>query len=129
MPNQSLTDFIATTNSDLERINELLNKTDAIETVYGIITRISKEEQVSFNILLVEIDNHGKFQKTEEVRKIKCESDFKPYMTGQYSLSSISREEFISFIEESLKNNFEEVFTFKIINGRIVQIHQGASLS
>jgi len=116
MPNQNLDQFIKSTALELNRIEDLLNKVDGLETVYGIITGLDKSREVILNVEL---------EDTQENIQIKIAENCTSYMIAQFGVAPIDTEEFLKLLEEELKNGFPQGFTFKIVNGKAVQIYQG----
>ncbi|SCY55919.1 hypothetical protein [Alkaliphilus peptidifermentans] len=116
MPDENLNQFIIATTFDLNRIEDLLNKVDGLETVYGIITGLDKSREVILDVELAD---------TQENIQIKLAENCTVYMVGQFARAPIDTEKFLTLMEEDLKNGFKQGFTFKIVNGRVVQIYQG----
>ncbi len=116
MPHQNLDQFIRSITLELNRIEDLLNKVDRLETVYGIITGIDKSREVILNVELAD---------TQENVQIKLAEDCTQYMITEIARVPIDTEEFIKMVEQDLKNDFQQGFTFKIVNGKAVQIYQG----
>ncbi len=108
--------FIRSTILELNRIEDLLNKVDGFETVYGIITGIDESREIILNVELAD---------TQEKIQIKLAENCTAYMIAQFSLALIDTEEFVKLLEEEIKNGFPQGFTFKIVNGKAVQIYQG----
>lgn len=118
-------DFVRDTQAQLERLEELLNKTDALETVYGLITSISGDQEISFNILTVEVDDLGEYIPSERNRLIRSENDFTAYLISETGLVSSSQEKFLNTVENEIQDNNQMPYTFKIVKGKAVQIYQG----
>lgn len=125
IPNQDLDQFIWSTIAELNRIEDLLNKIDGLETVYGVITDLNKSSQISLNVRVAKLDVKGNYHDTQENIEIKLAENYTPYMVGQFTLAPIDNEEFIKVVEQDLKNDFQQGFTFKIVKGKVVQIYQG----
>ena len=120
-----LNSYIKSADANSQRLEDLLNKTDVIETEYGMNTSIYKGDQISLNILPLEVDNQGEYIKGQWNRTIRCDNDFTPYLISEIGLVAISRESFIESIESEIEDNSEIPYTFKIVRGRAVQIYQG----
>lgn len=116
MPNEDLNQFIIATRMELNRIEDLLNKIDGLETVYGIITGLDKSREV-----ILDVELHD----TQESIQIKFAENCTVYMIGQFTLGPIDTEEFLELLEKELVDGLPQGFTFKIVNGKAVQIHQG----
>ena len=116
MRNQNLNQFVRLTKLELNRIEDLLNKVDGLETVYGIITGLDQSREVILNVELAD---------TQENIQIKLAEDYTPYMITEIALAPIDTEEFVKVIEKDLKNESPQGFTFKILNGKAVQVYQG----
>lgn len=118
MPNSDLTQFVSATTLELARIEELLNKMDGIETVYGKITdlKINDEKEMT---LVVEIP------KQQEVVTLELTENCTFRVVGQFSLVPIETKEFVAMITQNLEDNFYDRFTFKMIGEKVVQIYQG----
>lgn len=116
MPNQNLDQFIKATILELDRIEDLLNKVDGLETIYGTITELDKSREIILNVELAD---------TQENVQIKLADNCTQYMIAQFARAPIDTEEFLKLLEEDLKNESPQGFTFKIVNGKAVQIYQG----
>ena len=116
MPDENLNQFIIATTLDLNRMEDLLNKVDGLETVYGIITGLDKSRGVTLDVELAD---------TQESIKIKLADNCTVYMAGQFTRGQIDTATFIKMVEQDLKNDFQQGFTFKMVNGKAVQIYQG----
>jgi len=116
MPDEDLNQFIIAITMDLNRIEDLLNKVDGLETVYGIITGLEKSRAVILDVELAD---------TKENIQIKLAENCTTYMVGQFAKELIDTEAFLKVVEEDLENEFTQGFTLKIVNGKAVQIYQG----
>lgn len=125
LPNVFLEEFIWTTDTDFNRVEELLNRIDGIKTVYGFLTGVNRGKEISFSIKLGELDDEGKYVKTEKDMEIIFDEYFTPYMAGQYTLSPMDSDEFVNLMERDLATTQEQYLTFKMVNGKAVQIYQG----
>ncbi|SDK11282.1 hypothetical protein [Natronincola ferrireducens] len=115
MPNQNLDQFIRSTILELNRMEDLLNKVDGLETVFGVITGLDKSSQIILDVELAD---------TQENIQIKLAENCTAYVAGQFTRVPIDTEEFIKMVEQDLKKDFQQGFTFKIENGKAVQIYQ-----
>ncbi len=125
LPKEDLDQFIWATTAELNRVEDLLNKMDELETVYGVITGINRVNPMSLDVSLTRLDTKGNYSETKEKMKITLAEKYTPYMAGQLTLAPIPKGEFIDAIEKNLKNDLQEGFTFKTIGGKAVQIYQG----
>ena len=116
MPKQNQNQFVRSTELELKRIEDLLNKVDEIETVYGIITGLDQSKGIILNVELAD---------TQENVKIKLAANCTQYMITEIALAPIDTTEFVKRLEEELKNGYSQGFTFKIVNGKAVHIYQG----
>lgn len=114
--NETLDQFIKSTVLELNRMEDLLNKVDGLETVYGAITGLDRSREVILNVEVAD---------TQENIQIKLAENCTYYRIGQFALGPIDTEEFLKNLEEELKNKVRQGFTFKIVNGKAVQIYQG----
>lgn len=115
MPRVDLEQRIQATNMELVYVADLLNKVREIETVFGRITGYDTTEGIILEITLLE---------TEEIIKIPLAENSTQYMVTEITWAPIDTEVFIDFLHEA-EGDKEEVFTFKIIDGKAVQIFQG----
>lgn len=112
-------------DNDFARLEELLNKTDVVETVYGIVTSIYKGEQVSLTIFPMELDDQGEYIVSGRSRTIRLEKDYTPYLASEVGIVPVSRESFLESLENEVENESETPYTFKVVKSRGVQIYQG----
>ena len=119
MPDQDLEQFIITTQLEFNRIEDLLHKVDGLETKYGIITGLNLSADPMETIFDVELAD------TQENIQIKADESCTVYMIGQFAKAPIETAEFLQMMEQDLMNDFQQGFTFKIVNGKAVQIYQG----
>lgn len=114
MPNQN--QFVRSIELELSRIEDLLNKVDGLETVYGIITGLDQSRGIILNVELAD---------TQENIQIKLAENCTQYMITEIALAPIDTDEFVKLLEEELKNGYPQGFTFKMVNGKAVHIYQG----
>lgn len=120
-----LDDYIKSGNVDLERIEELLNKTDGIETIHGMITSINRDKQISFNIKPVKVDDQGQYIVNKKSKAIRCSNNFTSYVISEKGLVAVKQESFLNSIENGLEDEQDLVYTFKMVKNRGVQIYEG----
>lgn len=116
MPKDDLNQFIAMITLDLNRTKDLLNKVEGLETVFGKIVALDQSSDVIFEVELVD---------TQENIQIKRAKNCTVYMAGQYTSVLIDMDEFLVNLEADLESNFIDGFTFKMVDGLVVQIYQG----
>lgn len=116
IPDQNLDQFIRSTILELNRMEDLLNKVDGLETVFGVINSLDKSSQIILDVELAD---------TQENIQIKLADNCTVYVAGQFTRIPIDTQEFIKMVEQDLKKDFQQGFTFKIVNGKAVQIYQG----
>lgn len=116
MCDQNAENFIRSTILELNRMEDLLNKIDGLETVFGIITGLDKSSEIILDVELAD---------THENTQIKLAENCTVYVVGQFTRVPIDIEEFIKMVEQDLRNDFQQGFTFKIVNRKAVQIYQG----
>lgn len=119
MPDQDLEQFIKTTLLEFNRIEDLLHKVDGLETKFGIITGLNQSAGTRETIFNVELAD------TQENIQIKADENCTVYMIGQFARAPIETEEFLEMMEQDLMNDFQQGFTFKLVNGKAVHIYQG----
>lgn len=117
--------FVKSLELEKQRTIDLLNKTDGLETIYGVIDSLSGDRQKYINIKEMVKDSEGEYSLNDRASRLVADNDFTPYMFTEIGLTALSQEEFLSFIEDEIANESEEIFTFKVIKGKIVQIYQG----
>lgn len=128
-PKHELNDFIRVTNADLKRTEDLLNKLDGLETVYATINSIEEAERLSFEVKIVDINNDGTTRQTDNIRKIEAIEALTPYAAGQSTLTPVTIEDFLEIIKSDISGDNHEVFTFKLVNNKVVQVYQGFNIN
>ncbi len=119
MPDQDLNQFIKSTLLEFNRMEDLLHKMDGLETKFGIINGLRQSRETMETILDVELAD------TQENIHIIVDENCTVYMIGQFARAPIETEAFMEMMEQDLKNDFQQGFTFKILNGKAVHIYQG----
>jgi len=115
IPRVDLEQSIQRANMELSYVEDLLNKAMEIETVFGRITGCDTTEGILLEVALL---------GTEETIEISLADNSTQYMVTEITWAPISTEDFIEFLHEAEEDS-EELFTFKMIDGKAVQIFQG----
>lgn len=115
IPRVDLEQSIQRANMELAYVEDLLNKVAEIETVFGRITGYDTTEGILLEVALL---------GTEETIEISLADNSTQYMVTEITWAPISTEDFIEFLQEAEEDS-EELFTFKMIDGKAVQIFQG----
>lgn len=102
---------------ELSRMEDLINRVEGIDTVYGQITGMS-ETSTDLNLDIVLADSN-------ETSRVYLEDDCSVYMISENGLVLIDLSEFKKYLGADLDNAINSGYTFKLIEGKVVHIYQG----
>lgn len=102
---------------ELSRMEDLINRVEEIDTLYGQITGVS-ETSSDLNLDIVLADSN-------ETIRVYLEDDCSVYMISENGLVLIDLSEFKKNLGADLDNGIISGYTFKLIEGKVVHIYQG----
>lgn len=118
MPKTDLEQSAQQAAMELSYVEDLLGKVSEIETVFGRIIEYDASDEM---LLTVEILD------SQEIIELPLADNYTPYMVTEITWAPITSKDFMEFLEEAAEDS-SEVFTFKILEGKAVQIFQGEKI-
>jgi hypothetical protein len=115
MPKRDLEQSAQQATMELSYVEDLLGKVSEIETVFGRIIGYEASEGI-----LLQVD----IMDSNETVEIPVADNCTLYMVTEIIWAPIASKDFMEFLEEAAVDS-SEVFTFKMVEGKAVQIFQG----
>lgn len=122
--NTELRQRIVVTEIMINRIQDLILRQDNINVKYGTIKGIQENENIILEIR--EYDPNNEEYRSELV-SLEVTNDCKPYFYSEIGLVQASIQDLIEKVTIEVNENFEDDYTFIIIDGKVVQVYQGYS--